>query len=112
MAKKSKTIPLIRKHGAMIASLGQVPAKYRSMLIKHAPNSVIQCIAECCHNVLKGNVPLSESQKRSLHSKREHLRQVASKSVPIPEKRKILNQKGGFLPALIPIIASVLGNIF
>ena len=111
MVKKSKKTPLIKKHGAMIAALGQVPAKYRSMLFKEAPNCVIQCISECCQNVLKGNVPMSEAQKRRLHSKRQHLRQVASKSISIPKKRKILNQKGGFLPALIPIIASVLGNI-
>lgn len=108
MVKKSKKIPLIKKYGTTVASLGQVPAKYRAVLIKEAPNGVIHCIAECCHNVLKGNVPLSVAQKHRLHSKREHLRKLASKSLTIPEKKRILNQKGGLLPALLPIIASVL----
>ena len=112
MAKKSKKAPLIKKHGAMVIALAKSPKKFRTSLIREAPVGVIKCISECCQNLLKGNVPLSVAQKRRLYSKRQHLRQIASKSVSVPEKRKKLNQSGGFLPFLIPIIAkTVLGSV-
>ena len=106
MAKR-KT-PLMKKHGAMVVALAQAPPKYRSKLIKEAPKHVIQCISECCSNLLKCNVPLSVSQKQRLHPKRQHLRDLASKSVPISKKKKILNQTGGLLPFLIPLIGKAI----
>ena len=112
MGKQTKKTPLIKKHATMIAALAKAPPKLRSLLIREAPNEIIHCVAECCQNVLKGNVHLSPLQKSRLHSKRQQLRNIASKAVTLKEKRKILNQKGGFLPLLLPLIAgSVLGGV-
>ena len=103
----SRKQPLLHKYGHLMLGLSQAPDKYRQQMIKHAPDEVIQCIAECCHNVLKGNVPLTPAQKDKLKSKREHLRLLAHKKVPIQKKKKALNQKGGLFPliALAPLIA-------
>ena len=108
--KKNKE-PLIQQHGATLLALSKAPEKFRKVMIKHAPNEVINCVAECCHNVLKGNVPLSSVQKQQLHPKRQHLRNLANKKVSIKKKKKILNQKGGFLPAfLLPALAPVIAK--
>lgn len=96
-----KKTPLIKKHGPMVMAMLQAAPKTRKKLIKDAKSPVIKCVSECCHNVLKGHVPLTEAQKTKLHSKRQHLRSLASKSVSIQKKKRILNQKGGFLPLLL-----------
>lgn len=106
---KRKT-PLIKKHGNMMLALSEATPQYRKKLIQNAPNDLINCVAECCHNVLKGNVHLSEAHKRQLHPKRQQLRELADKKVPIAKKKRILNQKGGFLPILALSLAPVLNN--
>ncbi|XP_053391379.1 uncharacterized protein F54H12.2-like [Mercenaria mercenaria] len=49
----------------MVIALGRTTPKFRKKMIQHAPKEVINCVSECCYNVLKGNVSLSEAQKRS-----------------------------------------------
>ena len=110
--KKTK-VPLIKKHGAMVLALGKTPVAFRKKILKEAPKELINCVAECSHNVLKGNVPLSPAQKRKLRPKRQQLRLLADKKVSIQKKKKVLNQQGGFLPllALAPSLAPVVGNV-
>jgi len=115
--KKTKTNkgqkkPLIKKHGSMVLALSQAPPQFRKKILKEAPKELINCVAECCHNVLKGNVSLSQAQKQKLHPKRQQLRLLADKKVSIQKKKKVLNQKGGFLPllALAPALAPVVNN--
>ena len=102
--------PLIRKHGKMVLALTEASPKYRKKMIREAPKGVVDCISECCHNVLKGNVQLSDAQKRHLHSRRQQLRQLADKKVSVCKKKIILNQKGGFLPLmfLAPLLAKTI----
>ena len=102
--------PLIRKHGKMVLALTEASPKYRKKMIREAPKGVVDCISECCHNVLKGNVRLSDAQKRHLHSRRQQLRQLADKKVSVCKKKIILNQKGGFLPLmfLAPLLAKTI----
>lgn len=99
--------PLVKKYGHLVLGMAKAPPAYRKKMIQEAPKEVIQCVGECCSNVLKGNVPLTPSQKTKCRSKRQHLRQLADKKVSIQKKKRILNQKGGFLPliALAPLIA-------
>ena len=104
---KRKT-PLVKKHGSMVMAIAQATPKFRSKLIHDASKPVIQCISECCANVLKGNVSLTKAQKQKLHRKRQHLRTLADKKVSIPHKKKILNQTGGLLPFLIPLIGKAI----
>ena len=116
MVKTLKKVPLIRKHGHMVMALMKSSPKLRKKLIKELSSPVIRCISECCHNVLKGIVHLTDGQKKKLYPNRQHLRNLASKSVSVTRKKRILNQKGGFLPllgsALIPLLGkAVIGGI-
>ena len=97
----------------MMALLKASP-QMRKDMTKHASKGLIQCVSECCHNVLKGNVPLSSAHLKKLKPKRQLLRKLADKKVPLPTKRKIINQKGGFLPLLGllgPLLAPIVGGI-
>jgi hypothetical protein len=106
---KSKT-PLIKKHGEMMLALSKAPPQFRKKLIKEAPKDLINCVGECCKKFLKGNVSLSEAHKRQLHSKRQQLRVLANKTFPIQKKKRILNQKGGFLPLLAVALRPVINR--
>ena len=102
--------PLVRKHGKMVLALTEASPKFRKKIIQEAPAELVNCISECCQNVLKGNVPLSSAQKQKLHSKRQQLRLLANKKVSVKKKKIILNQKGGFFPliALAPLLAKAI----
>ena len=87
-------------------------------MIQESPKEVIDCVGECCINLIKGNVRLTNAQKYQLRAARkQHIRLLSSKQVPLVEKKKIINQKGGALlglllkPLIVPIIDSVLGEI-
>lgn len=62
-------------------------------------------------NVLQGNVKLKKQQMQNLKKHRNIMRLLSNKSVPTETKRSILKQRGGFLPALIPIAVSALTSI-
>ena len=79
---------------------------------------LIRAICECCHNVLKGNVPLTPRQKKRLARYKKKLRQLSDRKTSIKRKRKIL-QTGGIaplvaalLPAILPLASKVVSNLF
>ena len=114
MAKRRQNkLPLVKKHGRMLAALATAEPKWRNRIIKEAPTELIHCISECCQNVLKGNVTLTPGQKRQLSPKCTHLRALASKSVSVKKKKQILNQKGEALLGLLlkPLVGAVLSGI-
>jgi len=73
----------------------------RKQLIQTAPKEIIDTVCECCLNVLKGTVPLSKIQKQKLGKHRNVLRQMVKKKIPLQQKKKMLVQRGGFLPMLL-----------
>ena len=49
-------------------------------------------------NLIKGNVRLTNAQKNQLRARKQHIRLLSSKQVPLVEKKKkIINQNGGAL---------------
>lgn len=87
------------------------PVKARKEFLKKIPNSTIKCISECCLNTLKGNIPLSSSQKKKLSHHKSLIRALSLKKLPLYEKRKLIVQKGGFLNVLIPAALSILTSL-
>ena len=82
-------------------------------MIHHCPKEVIACVGECCLIIIKGNVKLSSAQKERLRLKKTHLLLISSKKIPVAQKKKIINQKGGALLGLLlkPLIGPVIGSI-
>lgn len=74
-------------------------------------NNFVKCVSECCHNILKGNVPVSKTYKTKLSKFQKQLRQMADRSITLKKKHKIIAQKGGFIGPLISVIAPLLGGI-
>ena len=63
-----------------------------------------------------GNVKLSSAQKQKLMPRKNHILLISSKKVPVAQKKKAINQKGGALlrlllkPLIGPVIGSILGD--
>ena len=78
---------------------------------KNLDSEFVYCLCECAKNLLKGNVPLTLAQKKSLSRRKKELRELARKKVNLKKKKQIV-QSGGFLGALLGPIISVLGGLF
>jgi hypothetical protein len=88
---------------------GAKPSVVKAVM-KGASPDLMKAISECSLNVLKGNVRLTQAQKRRLCKHKQSLRLLAKKSTSTKQRKKIL-QKGGFIGALLKPVLSVLGGI-
>ena len=78
-------------------------------ILKEADDPLIETLCECVYNVLKSSVPITPKQKSELTKFKNPLLKLVDKEVSLPEKRKVLVQKGGnFLTLLLPPVLTVL----
>ena len=105
----------VEKHLKTLEVLETAKPKLRKGILENADTDLIRCLCECCLNILKGNIELTPAEKRKLLRHKTPIRYLCSRNIPISQKREILIQKGGFLPALlgpiIGIVSSLLGSI-
>lgn len=85
--------------------------RQRESILHGADRDLILCLCECADNVLKGNVPLKETQHERLRNYKKPLRCMANKNVSVQTKKKLLVQEGGFLPLLLTPILSIAGSL-
>ena len=69
------------------------------------------CLSDCATNVLRGNVPVTSKDKRTIGKHRRLARLLSSRRTPIEKKRTVVNQNGGFIGALLGPIVSILGGL-
>ena len=55
-------------------------------LIANGDRELIDCISECCANILKGNVPLNDQQKAKLCKHKNNLRKTCIEESQLKEK--------------------------
>ena len=119
--KKTKKIPSrLAQHWDVLSVLSKASSPMGKHLVQKAPKEIIDTVCECCLNVLKGTVPLSPEQKQKLGKHRYLLRQMVKKKIPLHQKKKMMVQRGGFLPLPIrpllkavaaPILGSIVENL-
>ena len=84
-------------------------AKLRKAILEHADPELIHALCECAHNILRGNVQMTSREKARLRKYKTKLRLIARKNLSMTQKRRKLQQTGGFLPALLaPLAATVI----
>lgn len=98
-----------------IKRLKKASPKNRQLLLKNASDDEILSLCECSENVYKGNVPIRPRLVEQLRPYAKDIRRLIHRKGKIPHKRKLLIQKGGFLPAVlgaaIPVIISIVSEI-
>ncbi len=86
--------------------------KVRNTIIQTTEDPVITCICECVANLLYGCVPVNTKEKKELANHALIMRKLVKRNIRVADKRKILKQSGGFLPALLgPILGIASGLI-
>ena len=103
----------LRRHYGTLRHLAKCSAEDCRHLMSSASDDLITTLSEICHNLLVGNIPLTEKQLETLRESADVLREVSKKATSIKKKREVLVQEGGFLiPALlgvaVPLIKSIL----
>jgi len=82
---------------------------YRGSILRDLEKDIIRILSELSHNILYGNIPMSEKRKQTLIPYKQTLETLARRSTRLASKKKLLAQKGGFLlPLLAPLISSIL----
>lgn len=101
----------MRRQAHVLHALAKGHPHVCQAILKGADKDLLQCLSECAHNVLQGNIPLSPHQKARLTKYKQKLRQVANRNTALKQKQKIV-QTGGFLPALLaPLLTSVIAPL-
>src|ERR1700690_4455655 len=102
----------LKKYAPLLQQLNSASPAARKRMMKNACSSeFVKCVCECASNIIKGNVPLTASQKGQLSRRRRLLKKLVLKKTSLKNKRKIV-QSGGFLGALLGPIISVLRSLF
>jgi hypothetical protein len=101
----------LKNHLEELKVLQKAKPNLRKNILKAADNSLIQCLCECSHNILNGNIKLTSGQKKTLKKHRSNIRLLARREGGVRKKRDLLVQSGGFLPALLVPVLSVAASI-
>ena len=97
---------MINKKDKLLLSILKL---YRGSILKDLEKDIIRVLSDLSYNILYGNIPIDAKRKKSLAPYKQTLIKFTRRSTRLVEKRKLLNQKGGFLlPLLAPLIASLL----
>lgn len=87
--------------------------KIRETLLKNALKNDDFCDAmvELCTNLIKGNINLPEENKTRIKRHRSLIAEIALKPKSKSKRKELIVQSGGFLPAVIPIVATIISEI-
>ena len=102
-AKKSAKKPT--KFQNALLHLKRLPKRKQQQAISIANNKFINQL--CSHVKRLKYAKLNARQQKLVRKQRSNLQTLVNKRTSIQRKRQLLSQRGGFLPFLIPLIASV-----
>ena len=97
-----------KRNVCLLEAVCHLNKNQRASFLRTADEKFIRCIHECVLNTLNGNVPLERHEKDRLSKYKTTLRRIVAKRGNWKSKRKLVIQRGGFLPYIIGPILSVL----
>lgn len=77
----------------------------RRALLDTITNEQLKSLTEVTHNLLQGNIPMTETQKRNLRKHKIFLRILGNPKATFSQKREALCQKGVVVVTLLKIAA-------
>ena len=95
-----------------IRLLARSSAKRRKLLLNQATREELKSLCEICLNILKGNIPLGDTNFRRLNRNCNTIKALANKRISLKIKKGIVNQKGGFLGTVASIALPLLASLF
>lgn len=96
-----------KKYIPILKYLSKANPGERKNIISNASPKMINTLCECCLNILRGNVPLTPTQKKKLCKHKKTIRRLANEKMSLKNRKRVL-QRGGFLPLLLaPLLAKI-----
>ena len=105
------TIKRVAKHRDCLKFLTNADTKLRKAIIDACDKDLVYCICECIQNVLKANVPVPLKTVERLKPYKNTMFKVVNKRINVRQKKKLLNQNGGFLPILLAPLLGIIGTL-
>jgi hypothetical protein len=94
-----------------LVELSKAKPEARTLIIEEASEELLTSIRECCLNLLKGAIPLTEGQLAVLANYKSDIRAIGElKNKPRKIRRFLLEKQSGFLPALLHPILNFFKN--
>ena len=92
-------------------------SKARKSVLNNLSNKEIKLLCEVCLNLVRGHLKIPNRRIfKTLKRGRKTLTDLSDKRKPLKEKRRIINQKGGFIGALaaavLPIVITEVYHLF
>lgn len=104
----------LRKHLPLLKMLHKATPKQRLLILQSASDELILTLCEVALNILYGTIPIRPKDYRKLKKRRAEIKLVADKKISLSAKKRVLNQKGGFLLPLlsvaVPFISSLIAS--
>jgi hypothetical protein len=104
-------IKRITKHHDCLKFLAKTNPKLRRSVVNAADKDLIYCICECIQNVLAANVPVPFNTIKQLKPYKGTMESIVNKRTNIQHKKRLISQKGGFLPILLAPLLGVIGSL-
>ena len=114
--KRNTRLSKLKSHLPFLCACFKGHGKQRRDMITAANREQIESISEIALNLLKGNILIPKSSFERLKPYKDKLLYLTRKKPSLKQKKEVLNQKGGFLPALAglvaPLAVGLLGKLF
>ena len=100
------------KNKETLFRIGRTRGNFRNELLANVDDDIILNIINVLHNVINKNIAITPKTEKALWKYRREIRKLLAKNPRtkniIKQKRKLLVQKGGFLPLVLgPILAAI-----
>ena len=102
----------VLKNLELLKALNECGSVKKREILESVNPEVVNAVCDCIHNVLQGNIPISNLSKEKLQKKKTILRKLTKRGTTAKDRRKILTQKGsGLFPLLPLILGPALGQV-
>lgn len=110
-SKKSGKLVVKRKFYEAIKKLHRLKANQQRAAVSGASNEFVNDISKLLRRLKTSTNLISSKHRRGIKKQRLKFKRLAQAKSTVKAKRRILTQKGGFLPFLIPLIGSVISGL-
>ena len=107
--KFKKKLPVNKRFAQAISVLKRMKAKNQRAAAVGASNAFIRDVSGFLTKIRNRPELVKASHKKILQRHQKKLQKLVHAKTHVDMKRLILSQKGGILPALIPIIVALIG---
>jgi len=80
-------------------------------LHKTINRDITKLLCDVCLNIICGNIPISKHKYKQLSKHTDVIEKLINKNLKLEHKQQYINQKGGFLQFILPLLASIVGTL-